>query len=214
MQNVTAFGVNDSGAVVGTFRSGTYHGYLLKGGNTTQIDAPYNNVTGTSANDINNAGTVVGAWFDGGPEVTHGFTWRAGKFTQVTDYPGATDVWPWSINSAGDLSGYLSDSAGVTHGFLLHNGVYTLIDPPGSVYTIGEGVNDSGVVVGSYCLTIAACEEPVNGIHAFVYSGGSYTIVDIPMALETDVESIDNAGVLAGAYMDSNGFDHSFLITP
>jgi uncharacterized membrane protein len=46
--------------------------------------------------------------------------------------------------------GYYYDADGKGHGFLLDNGSYTTLDPPGSTYTQANGINDSRQIVGSY----------------------------------------------------------------
>jgi uncharacterized membrane protein len=200
--------------MVGTLYSGTYqHGFLLVSGTYTAIDAPFAGAAGTAANAINNRGVIVGAWYPASNDTSHGFTLHNGVYAQVPDYPGSTAEWPWNINTHCDIVGYIDDASNATHGFLLHNGTYTLLDPPGSVYTIAIGINDSGQIVGAYCLTLAACSEPFNGIHGFLYSNGTYTTIDLPGPTQnyTDLAGINNQGVMVGAYTDANGLIHSFL---
>lgn len=43
------------------------------------------------------------------------------------------------INARGDIAGYYEDAAGMFHGFTLVRGVYSTIDPPGSLGTGGPG---------------------------------------------------------------------------
>jgi len=209
-----AFGINDDGHIVGEFGADNTHGFLLVHGKMTQIDVPYQGAAGTFANDINNAGTVVGAWYmnDGAPN--HGFTWRNGVFTQVPDYPGASQTWPWGINGAGDLSGYVVDANGVDHGFLLKNGVYTLLDFPGAAYTNAVGLNDSDTVVGFYCMTLQECEGSGTAVQGFVYSNGTYTTVDYPVVPTSQLGRISNSGVMLGYYYDASGAIHGYLVNP
>ena len=59
------------------------------------------------------------------------------------------------INSQGDIVGYITNSKGVYHGFLLHQGRYTTIDDPraGSRSRQGTqafGINPQGDIVGTY----------------------------------------------------------------
>jgi probable HAF family extracellular repeat protein len=53
------------------------------------------------------------------------------------------------INSAGQVVGTYQDADGV-HGFLLSEGDYATIDPPGSTYTEAHGINSAGQIVGTY----------------------------------------------------------------
>jgi probable HAF family extracellular repeat protein len=45
---------------------------------------------------------------------------------------------------------------------------YTTIDPPDSTYTLANGINDKGQVVGFY-------EDSNAQTHAFLDNGGTYT---------------------------------------
>jgi hypothetical protein len=51
------------------------------------------------------------------------------------------------INPRGDIVG-LYTLAGVTHGFLLSDGIYTTFDVHGSTRTQLQGINPQGEVVG------------------------------------------------------------------
>jgi hypothetical protein len=47
--------------------------------------------------------------------------------------------------------GAYTDTAGVTHSFLLNNGNFTSFDPPGTVaFSDAAGINPGGVIVGIY----------------------------------------------------------------
>jgi probable HAF family extracellular repeat protein len=61
--DTTAFGINDTGQIVGAFfdSAGVAHGFLDAGGNFTQIDVL--GATRTDAYGINDAGQIVGRFF-------------------------------------------------------------------------------------------------------------------------------------------------------
>jgi probable HAF family extracellular repeat protein len=95
--------------------------------------------------------------FDG---ALHGYIRsKTGEF-QLIDFPGlaAPCTGPRWINERGDIVGlfaYVNTGddcfAGPPlHGFLLRQGKYTAIDVPGSTSTSVLGINDDGVIVGSY----------------------------------------------------------------
>jgi hypothetical protein len=215
MTSLGASGVNDAGHIVGSFSDGSQsHGFLLQGGKFTRIDVPFQGAAVTTANGINDAGVIVGIWYTAGYAEGYIFTFYHNKFTQIPPYPGSSLPYPGAINNNGDIAGVLNDSNGVVHGFLLHNGTYTFIDPPGSVYTAAGGLNDSGDVTGIYCTTLQACGTPATGIHGFRYSNGTYTTIDYPGAGETSITDINDQGVMTGFYVDQAGFFHSFLINP
>jgi probable HAF family extracellular repeat protein len=70
-RDTEAFGINDSGQIVGLFLDGTGpHGFLYTAGIFTTIDNP-SATSDTVAFGINNSGQIVGAFSDG--TGTHGF---------------------------------------------------------------------------------------------------------------------------------------------
>ena len=88
--SVVAFGVNDSGTVVGYGTSGgSTHGYVYSGGAYTQLDAP--GATFTAAYGINDAGDVVGGYNDSSG--SHGFIDSGGTFTTL-DFPAPPSPGP------------------------------------------------------------------------------------------------------------------------
>ena len=73
-QYAAAFGINDSGQIVGEYQTGNHvSGFLLDRGEVTLIEAP--GAAGTYAHGINNRGDIVGSYFDGNG-VLHGFLAR------------------------------------------------------------------------------------------------------------------------------------------
>src|SRR5262249_21449033 len=65
-----AFGINDSGQIVGVYTDGTgSHGFLLVGNNYSTLDDSAGN--NTQALGINNAGQILGSFIDGTRQ--HGF---------------------------------------------------------------------------------------------------------------------------------------------
>jgi probable HAF family extracellular repeat protein len=78
------------------------HGFLYTGGSFTTIDAPGARF-GTSAFDINDAGQIVGRFYDS--TGSHGFLYTGGSFTTI-DLPGATGTGAIGINDAGQIVGF------------------------------------------------------------------------------------------------------------
>jgi probable HAF family extracellular repeat protein len=115
----------------------------------------------------------------------------------------ATDTSAYGISDNGKVTGAYQIATG-TDAFIESGGVYTTIDVPGSISTIGLGVNDSGTVVG-YASTQSGSE------HSFIYSNGGFKILSDPLAISngTFAESISNSGVVSGYYYATTGF-HGF----
>jgi hypothetical protein len=91
--------------------------------------------------------------------------------------------------------------AGNTHGFLLSGGVYTTLDFPLAKGTEAIGINDSGVISGTYT-------DTANVNHGFTYSNGSWGSIDVAGAASTTIFHIQNSGAVEGWYTDDKGEDH------
>src|SRR5262245_23542658 len=75
------------------------------------------------------------------------------------------------INRAGDVAGYETNSAGVAHAVLWHNGAITDLGTLGGPSSYAYGVNDTGQVVGSsYTGAVDASGNPI--FHAFLWQNG------------------------------------------
>src|ERR1051326_3943397 len=96
------------------------------------------------------------------------------RFTTI-DYPGATKTFIWGINAPGDVTGSYVDSAGIEHGFLLHDGAFTTIDYPGADWTEAFGITAAGEIVGQYGLA----SEKDTITHGFRWHSGTYSSLEI-----------------------------------
>jgi probable HAF family extracellular repeat protein len=98
--------------------------------------------------------------------------------------------------------------AGGTHGFLLDQGSYTTLDVPGSSsrFTVANGINDSGQIVGYY--------QDAHPGHGFLFNQASYTTLDVPGSVSTGANGINDSGQIVGYYYDAVGGTHGFLATP
>lgn len=83
------------------------HGFLrTRMGKVISLDFP--DATTTSAWKVNDAGVVVGYYWDNAtPSVSHGFVWLDGVFIQK-DYPGAVHTMIHGFNSDGEFCGMVS----------------------------------------------------------------------------------------------------------
>jgi len=206
-----AYGVNDSGEIVGTYSDSlaVLHGYLQSGGSFINLDVPFSGATGTNAVGINNSGEIVGYWLNA--TTGYGFELISGTYTSF-NYPAATFTIATAVNNHGDIVGYYSDTSGVYHGFLLSRGIYTSIDEPGATMTEANGINDAGDIVGIYCST-TECADNFLTFQGFLLSAGTFTEIAIPNAKATGPVNINNNGVIVGVFHDSVG-RQAFLATP
>ena len=84
-------------------------------------------------------------------------------------YPGALTTAVTALNASGVVAGtYYSSDFSTLHGMIYDHGVYTTIDPPGSLGTTPTGIADDGTIVGYYDVSRYRAD-------AFVYHNGVYT---------------------------------------
>jgi hypothetical protein len=151
-------GVNDHDIAVGFYldKFGTAQGYtydIKTGKFSANIDDPNANSGepgGTVTAAINNKGDIVGFYTDAS-NVIHGFVDNHGVFTTV-NAPGATETELLGLNDHGIAVGF-DVVNGVTHGIIYNTKTGAFIqldDPNASGFTLFNGINDKGDIVGFY----------------------------------------------------------------
>ena len=170
----------------------------------------------SSAVGINNAGILVGAYTDGSFYKAYVLT---GSVYDTFSYPGSLSTFARAINNTGLVTGYaeLSTAPLMTTGYIRDTatGSFTAIAPTGSVFTIAQGVNDAGVVVGgSNMVPGAVYPGSPAGPYGWVrQSGGTITFFRVN-GLPTRARGINNAGEIVGWISDATGtFVQSFKVT-
>jgi probable HAF family extracellular repeat protein len=151
-----ALGINSSGQIVGYSRlsleQGTNSGFVYENGVFTTIAVPGFHFTG--GRGINDAGNVVGTTDNPPSRNSLSFLDVNGSITFID--VGLVN----GINNARDIVG--NSTSGGSGGFLLDvNGSVTTIELPGASFTTTNGINDQGVIVGTYsggdCASIYYC---------------------------------------------------------
>jgi hypothetical protein len=162
----------------------------------------------TDANDINDAGVIVGFYVDAGG-MDHGWVRIGGTFHDV-DVPGGVGTFAYGINDSSQIVGWYTDSGLVEHGFMLDKGIFTTIDFPGASLTNVWSINGTGTVAGTY-------QDSSGVFHGFEEANGSFFSIDIPGAIHTEIHGINGLGDTAGIYYISvNGaeYENGFVRHP
>lgn len=95
------------------------------------------------------------------------------------DYPGAiATTLDGGPNPEGTNIGTWTDTAGVVHGLVLKDRVFTSFDPPGSTATTPNWISPQEVIVAGYV-------DSTGANHGFAMDNGQYTTIDFPGAAGT-----------------------------
>jgi len=165
---------------------------------------------------INEAGQLAGSYTDGSG--VKGFV-LTGSFYNTFSYPGALKTFGRALNNTGLVTGYAETSAApLTAAGFIHQpstGTFTTIMPVGATFTIAQGVNDAGVVVGSSIMMPGTVHpgSPIGPYGWVRQPSGSLSFFRVN-GMPTRARGINNAGEIVGWISDATGsVVQSFKVT-
>jgi len=235
--NGQALGVNNLGQVVGFAEQNTQDPNcippqvldiqaVLWGPNQGEIStlSPLPGDISAWAIGINNHGQIVGVSGNcvspnfnapGATTPQHAVVWQHGTVTDIGTL-GGSFIFPWAINSRGQITGQASPPGDMTvHSFLWQKGVMTdLGEVPGDFGSIAFGLNDQGEVVGG------SCDQNFN-CRGFIWQDGVMTDINTlvkpgstPLYLVFGNDINSRGEIAAFAFDQSNGEFHAALAVP
>lgn len=215
----TAEGINPEGDIVGYCidpATGRAHGFLRYAfGGFISIDFPASLAPPTAISPDNTlpirispTGFVVGCFHhlssDTGVTM-HGFVYRDGNYSFLS--------MDGTMNNGITPDGRTIVGFGMGHAYIVQDGVYQLLDSPGSLlsqagatFSYGSDINPSGEIVGYFTNS--------SGTHGFLLNNGGLTQLNYPGVgvIQTLVNGINPKGDIVGVYTDARG-NHGFLAT-
>jgi hypothetical protein len=201
--------INNTGWSAGFYvdSHGANHGFVRHEGHYRTVDFPgttsspsFNQLLG-----INRFGIAVG-FFNDAKGHSHAFLFnvRTGQFALVRLPVRAESVVATGINDHGQIVGFFQVGK-VTKGFILGSGGFTVLNFGNHTNTQALGVNNFGVVVGSFV-------DGHGRTHGFVrLSSHLVRVVDAPGATDTVVNGLNNKGSIVGFFTDSKKDTLGFL---
>ena len=215
-----AFGINNSGAVVG-YSSGPdgVQAFLWTPDSKMQPLAPLPGSTYSKAFGINDAEVIVGS--SGGPLGTRASLWSRGRIENLGALPGETFSEAHAINNSGSIVGSSGGPVGM-RAFLWksNQGMQALPALPGGRFSTASGISDSGEIVGS-------AESSLGEIRAVLWSTSGEpqdlnTLVSVPPGVVLREAVGINASrqiVVLGRdqkdiHANHEGLSRVFLLTP
>jgi len=237
--------INTAGTITGVCKdSGDVHHGFVRSAKTpftiTDFDVPAAGTAatqGTNAISINTAGVITGSYKDSS-SLYHGFVRAAnGTITAAPiDAPGAGQysggikdfccggTYAMSINTAGEITGFYTDTNGVYHGFV------RAATTPFAITDFNAAGAGTGALEGTFPVSINTAGEiagfyidSTGTSHGFVRAAKSpyaITSFDAPGVAGTGIIhgtfafSINTAGDIVGTYTDSSDVFHCFLRNP
>jgi uncharacterized membrane protein len=147
-----AFAINDAGAVAGWGMNANNQQRALRWahGRVEELSVPPGG--GSTALDINAAGTIVGRHNIGPGLPERGFVWHNGRATSLPGLPGGSGQQARRISDTGIVAGSAFDAAGREHVALWkHNRIIDVGIPPGydGAFALDVG-NEAEVVLAAY----------------------------------------------------------------
>jgi probable HAF family extracellular repeat protein len=210
------YNINNKGKVGAYYvdDNGIARGAVYDLGDQTWSTLPVINIPAyfAGAGGVNANGIVAGNWTRDPTGLIGEQGWTFDPKTDsysFFDVPGVDKVDYFgtvvsSINNAGVVVGYYTDSDGGIHGFTKTGTQYRTIDVPGVHNTVLYGINNQGDVAGRYRVGDTR--------HGFVLrNNGKMVTIDVPGAINTWVTAISENGNIAGFYQSADGNYHAFF---
>jgi len=213
-------GINDLGVIAGNYevRLGVFRtpqetkSFLYQQGAFTSLDYSDNwGYKSFSITDINNVGEMV-AWcrrerIEDDPRATYYYPQNIcltdGGVETVLEHPlndPYYGIYPYGINDAGDIVGYSEGTDWIYRGFIYQNGIYTMVEYPGSELTEIRGINNVGqLLVYTDGDSITAQGE---GYH--IYENGDYVSLDLDIWSGYVANDINDSGQVVGKFRRNN----------
>jgi probable HAF family extracellular repeat protein len=200
------YGINDLGQMVGKYSidkdPAHDRGFVYDGQTFTPVQYPGS--LATVAMGINDLGQIVGS---AGYDHEHAFLLDNGVYIDIHPPHSSFATFATGINNLGDIVGdrYQQFGPKGCQGFEYTQGIYKMIDVPGSKMSCPVGVNDNGEISG----------EDDSGAFLRNTAQQYHQVLNVPGSVATFAGGINASGALVGFYSQGKATAfHGFLWTP
>ena len=196
----TAYGISDTGQIVGEFSviGEDLRGFLLEGDTVINLGTmPGGNFS--TAQAVNDAAQVAGYWGNAGSGPIHGFLWQDGVMSDLGPLLGTQYSKSFAISESGDVAGWMGQGTTIdARAFILQGESLTELPPvPGGFTSEARALNNYGDVAGTGRYT-----DPDTGAtewRAFAWVEGELVRIDpFPNLLHSVARGINDAQQVVG----------------
>ena len=215
-QGTSAAAINASGQIVGLGRpaDNSNHAFLYSNGAMVDLGS-LPGATSTFAEDINDAGQIVGV---SGPL---GFLFSNGQMTALPLPSNAASIYELHINNNGQIAALINGS-NFQHIGLFSNGAWTdLGAPAGSTRVLPTGINLSGQIVGVAVIPGNFSVRPRKPGRQFAMIHLNGTWVDLNTLIPAnsgfnliEANAINDSGQILCTAESSSSLNSTILLTP
>jgi hypothetical protein len=205
-----AWGINPGGDIIGRYTlTGVagVRGFSLSQGAFTDISIANHLIT--LPTKIGASGEIVGCFHDSSSlRDMYGYVQRGNEVSTfalptVTAPTGSSAMHNGIVPGAGIVVGLTFPTAPTARGYIVKDGVVTLVDIPGSTNSQLWDVNPPGTIVGQY-----SANGRTNGL---VIDENGYETINVPASTLTVLRGINPRGEIVGMYNDASGA-HGFVL--
>jgi probable HAF family extracellular repeat protein len=205
-----AFGINNSGQVVGTSEingDSETHSFIYSNGVMTDLNTSLGKWNGVG--NINDKGQMVGTFISENSE-ERAFLYSGGEFKNLGTL-GGPESYAYDINNSGQVVGGPGPSpltgSLVEHAFLYSGETMKDLGTLGGTYSEAHGINTSGQVVG-----VSAITGDTAAAHAFLYSDEGMQDLGTLGGKNSVASKINDSGQIVGfSEYNLTGDHHAFL---
>jgi len=197
-----AYGINDSGQVVGYFSTGTRQKRAFLYSDRTMIDLGTLGGSEALARDVNNSGQMVGEARNADGH-WRAFLWDSVNGMQDLGTLGGATSAAYAVNESGQVVGH-SRVGSAYHAFIYKDGAMTDLGTLDYWQSGAYDINDHGQVVGTLL------DYGSSDTTAFVYDNGTLVDLGSPLLGGSQAWLINNSGLVVGHSWGS-GEHRSFL---
>jgi uncharacterized membrane protein len=216
-----AQGITEEGEIVGYYAvpvpttvdpAGVFTRSFLRDPDGTFSPIGVPGANNTLAIKISPTGKVVGCFHNLSFDfltTMHGFVLQDGNYEE---FPVPGSMHNGITPNGRTIVGVVFPTVTTFHAYMVHDGVFQMIDPPSAVVSDARDINPSREIVGFFT-------DSANKTHGFLLRKGEFTTIDFPGGdvVATQARGINPQGNIVGLYVsrDASGLlhTHGFVAT-